>query len=261
MDFQSVNLLNIRVNLISGNLFPMTTDNSRFSIVWKIYSAVTWLITVAVTIGFFFGLFSVSKKKAIIDGMIGTVYTIEVFFMVAYIHMHRDLAVQLIRNINDILRVQDETMRCVVMASLKLMHSPLKFYWMSSIITTIIWISMPLMAVLKRTSFFYEDYRLPLVISQQPFSTEIFFLGTLLLIFCSMYVIVKKIAVDIYMLNFVMLMTAQYRYITVKLENVFREGNSQDKHDNFKKESHPGTDSWVETEMKEICRHHNSVIQ
>lgn len=260
MDFQSVNLLNVRINLISGNLFPMTT-NSRFPIGWKIYSAVTWLISSVIIIGFFFGLVTVSKRKAIIDGMIGTVFTIEVFFMVVYIHMHRDLVVQLIRNMNDILRVQDETMKCVMMTSLKLMHSPFKFYWMSSVITVIIWIGMPLMAVFKRTFFIYEDYRLPFVISQQPFSTEIFLLGSLLLIFCSVHVILKKVAVDIYILNFVMLMTAQYRYISVKLVNVFRKGNSQDNHDNFEKKSHPKTDLWIETEMKAICRHHNTVVQ
>lgn len=88
---------------------------------------------------------------------------------------------------------------------------------------------------------------------------DIFLLGGVLLAFTSVYVIVKKAAVDIYMLNFVMLMTAQYRYVALKLKKIFREGNSQDKYD--KKESHPEKDSWAETEMKAICRHFSTVVR
>lgn len=261
MDFQSVNPLNVRINLISGNLFPMTTDNSRFPIGWKIYSAIIWLMTSAIVIAFFFGLITVSRKKAISDGMIGIVFCVEVFFMVVRIHTHRDLVVQLIHSINEILRVQDDTMKCVLMTSLKLMHSPFKFYWLSGVTTVIIWICMPLTVVFRKSSFFYEDYRLPLAISKQPFSMEIFLLGGVLLALTSVYVIIKKAAVDVYMLNFVMLMTAQYRYVAVKLEKIFREGNPQDECDNFKKESHPEKDSWAETEMKAICRHYSTVVQ
>lgn len=244
--------------MLSGNLFPMATDNSRFSIGWKIYSTVVWLMILTIVIAFLFGFNMVSKMKAISDGMIGTVFIIEVFFMVVCIHTRRDLIVQLIRNMNDLLRIQDATMRCVVMASLKLMHSPFKFYWLSGVTTVTIWIGMPLTAVFRKRSFFYEDYRLPFAISKQPFSTEIFLFGGLLLLLCSVYIIIKKAAVDIYMLNFVMLMTAQYRYIAVKLDKLFREKNSQDKCDNSQKKK---TDLWAEIEMKAICRHHNTVVQ
>lgn len=261
MDFQSVNLLNVRINMISGNLFPMTTDNSRFSIGWKIYSAFIWLIITVIVVSFVFGFVIVSKRKAISEGMIGTVFCIEMFFIIMRIHTNKDLVVQLIQKINDILRVQNETMECVVLTSLKLMHSPFKYYWMSGITTVIIWIGMPLTAVFKKNSFFYEDYRLPFIISKQPFSKEIFLLGGLLLILCSVFVMLKKAAADIYMLNFVMLTTAQYRYIAVKLEKIFQEENSQDERDNSQKENCPRTDSWAETEMKAICRHHSIVIQ
>ncbi|XP_039301990.1 uncharacterized protein LOC113003126 [Solenopsis invicta] len=257
MDFQNVNLLNVRINMLSGNLFPMTADNSRFSIGWKIYSAITWLMILTVVIAFFVGFNLVSKMKAISDGMIGTVFTIEVFFMAVRIHICRDLIVQFIRNMNDILRVQDETMRCAVMTSLELMHSRfLKFYWLSGITTVIIWIGMPLKAVFIKNSFFYEDYRLPFIISKQPFSMEIFLTGGLLLILCSVYVLLKKAAIDIYTLNFVMLMTAQYRYIAVKLEELFREKNSLNEY-NFQMGR---TDSWAEAEMKAICKHHHTVV-
>ncbi|XP_011707604.1 PREDICTED: uncharacterized protein LOC105462599 [Wasmannia auropunctata] len=259
MNFQNVNPLNVRINMLSGNLFPMTTDNARFPIGWKIYSAVIWLLTSVIIVAFLFGFMIVSKTKAISDGMIGTVFVVEVFFMVAHIHTHRDLVVQLIRSMNGILRVQDEIMRHVVMSSLKLMHSPFKFYWMSGVTTVIIWITMPLTAIFRKSSFVYENYRLPFAISKQPFSMEIFLAGSLLLVLCSVYVIIKKAAVDIYMLNFVMLMTAQYRYVAIKLERVFQE-NSWDEHNSLK-ENYLRTDLWAKTEIKAICRHYTIVIQ
>jgi len=121
---------------------------------------------------------------------------------------------------------------------------------------------MPLSAAFKKSSFLYEDYRLPFAISKQPFSREIFLLGSLLLSFCSVYVIGKKVAVDIYTLNFVMLMTAQYRYIAVKLERLFRKKNLQDKRVNFQTDPwYFETDLWTETEMKAICQHHITVVQ
>lgn len=262
MDFQSVNLMNMQLNLISGNLFPMTTDNNaRVSIGWKIYSVIIGLMTAATIVSFWIGFIVVPKRKALSEGSIGIVYTSEVFFMVLRIHTHRNLIVKLIQHINDTLRIEDETMKHVVKASLKLMHTKyFHFYWISTVLTMVIWIVMPLPAKLKKTSFRYEDYRLPFAISTQPFSMDIFLLGNLCMIIGCTYVVLIKIAVDIYMLNFVMLMTAQYRYIAIKLQNVFREQNSQDKYDHFGK-YHLGTDSWAEREIKVICRHYNTVIR
>ncbi|KAL0114635.1 hypothetical protein PUN28_011736 [Cardiocondyla obscurior] len=261
MDFQSVNPLNVRINLISGNLFPMTTDNTRFPVVWKIYSAFVWFVISVIVIGYFFGLVNVSKRKAISDGMIGTVFIVEVFFMVARIHMRKNLVLQLIQNMNEILRVQDETMRRTVIKSLKLMHSPFKFYWLSGAVTAIIWIIVPVGTVFKRNFFFYEDYRLPFAISKQPFSTEIFLIGNLLLVFCSVYVLIKKAAVDIYMLNFVMLMTAQYQYISLKLKEVLRKEYSPNKLDETKRTNYSEIDFERKMEIKRICRHHSTVIR
>ncbi|XP_011640438.1 uncharacterized protein LOC105429268 [Pogonomyrmex barbatus] len=246
--------------MISGNLFPMTADNSSFRIGWKIYSAVIWLILIIIVIGFFFGFMLVPKAKAISDGMIGTVFIVEVFFMVVRIHTKRNLVKKFIQNMNDILHVQDETMRHIVISSLKLMHSPFKFYWLSGIITSTIWIGVPFTSVFKKSSFFYEDFRLPFAISKQPFSTEIFLLGEIMLTICSIFIVGKKVAVDIYMLNFVLLMTAQYRYIAMKLENIFQEEYSEDNYNNSQQKHRPKTKSWAETEIKAVCRHHNTVV-
>jgi len=50
MDFKNVNLLNSRVNMLSGNLLPIASDNSRFSVIWRTHSAAVWLIELIHTI-------------------------------------------------------------------------------------------------------------------------------------------------------------------------------------------------------------------
>ncbi|XP_050463998.1 uncharacterized protein LOC126858036 [Cataglyphis hispanica] len=262
MDFQSVNLLNVQINIFSGNLFPMTADDSRFSIGWKIYSIITWSINISMNILFFFGFTKVSKEKVISDGMIGIVILVEVCFIFTRIYACRDLVVQFIKKINDILRVQDETMKCIVMATLKLMHSPLKFYWMSSMITVTMWTGMPLIMIFKKNSFFYEDYRLPFVITEQPFSMKIFALGSLCQMLSSIIIIMKKAAADIYMMHLVLLMTAQYRYVAVKLRKVFQKKNLQEgKIHSRKKLSSGKIDSWTEREMKSIYSHQSTIME
>lgn len=262
MDFQSVNLLNVQINIFSGNLFPMTADDSRFSIGWKIYSTITWLINISMNILFFFGFTKVSKEKVISDGMIGIVILVEVYFIFTRIHACRDLIVQFIKKINDILRVQDETMKCIVMATLKLTHSPLKFYWMSSMITVTMWTAMPLIMIFRKDSFFYEDYRLPFVITEQPFSNKIFVLGSLCQMISSIIIIMKKAAADIYMMHLVLLMTAQYRYVAVKLRKVFQKKNLQEsKIHSRKKLSSEKIDLWTEREMKSIYSRQSTIME
>ena len=56
MDFKNANFLNNQVNLISGNLLPIVSDNSRFSVIWRTYSTAIWLIQLTHTIALIFGI-------------------------------------------------------------------------------------------------------------------------------------------------------------------------------------------------------------
>lgn len=65
-----------------------------------------------------------------------------------------------IQKLNDILHIEDETMKSVV-TTMKLMETPLNFYWITGLVAGIVWDSMPLVLLFKKSSFFYEDYRMP----------------------------------------------------------------------------------------------------
>ncbi|XP_011057496.1 PREDICTED: uncharacterized protein LOC105147873 [Acromyrmex echinatior] len=261
MDFQSVNPLNVRLNALSGNLLPLRSNDSRFPITWKIYSALIWLIEIIQTIALIPGLILVPRKKALKDGTVLCVVTIEMFFMAVRIYSRRQLLNQLIQKLNDILRFSDETMKNVVMTTLRPMENPLKFYWLSGWLGVFVWACLPFLFIFKKIFFFYEDYRMPAVFSKQPFSLDVFLLGSVLILIGNMYVFVKKVGMDVYMIHLVLLITAQYRYIAIKLAVIFRDGNSLSKLDESHQKYCSGINRWVKKEMIALCRHHSNIVQ
>ncbi|KYM99044.1 hypothetical protein ALC62_10236 [Cyphomyrmex costatus] len=260
MDFETVNLLNVRLNAFSGNLLPLRPGDSRFPITWKIYSALTWLIEIIQIIVLIPGLILVPREKALKDGTVLCVTTIEMFFMAARIYSRRQLVNQVIQKLNDILRFSDETMKNIVTTTLKPMENPLKFYWLSGWLGVFVWNCVTFLLIFKQISFFYEDYRIPAVFSKQPFSLNVFLLGSIFILFGNMYVFIKKVGIDVYMIHLVLLITAQYRYIAIKLAVIFRDGNLLSKFDESHQKYCSEIDQWVKKEMIALCRHHRDVV-
>jgi len=261
MDFRSVNPLNVRLNALSGNLLPLKSGDSQLPLMWKIYSVLVWLIELIQTVVLIPGLILVSGEKALKDGTVLCVITVEVFFIATRIHSRRHLVNRLIQKLNDILRFADETMKNVVTTTLQPMENPLKFYWLSGWLGVFVWACLPFLLMFKKVSFFYEDYRMPAVFSKQPFSFDVFLLGSVLILIGNMYIFVKKVGLDVYMIHLVLLITAQYRYISTKLVTIFRNGNPLSEFDESGQKYCSELDRWVEKEIIALCRHHNAVVQ
>lgn len=262
MDIQNVNSLNVRLNIISGNLLPMTADNSSFPIFWKVYSILIWLLEVVQICVLIPGCIYVPKEKALKDGMIGIVITIEVVFLIVQIHTHKELVQRLIQKLNDILHVDDKIMRNTVMNTMKPIEIPLKFYWTAGTMSIIIWSGVPFTLIFQKDTFSYVDYRMPVVFSKEPFSIDIFILGSLVVMISSMYIFTKKVAVDSYVINLILLITAQYKYIALKLSMIFYDKIPQINHNNFNQEKHYSEiNYYAEKQIQSLCHHHNAVIQ
>ncbi|XP_014487984.1 PREDICTED: uncharacterized protein LOC106751576 [Dinoponera quadriceps] len=256
MDFRNLNSLNVRANFLSGNLLPLESDDSRYSISWKLYGVLMWLLQMVQMSVLIPGLVMVPREKILIDGTVIVVVTIEAFFMVGRIYGHKELVDQFIRKLNDILCVEDNNMRSIVKTTLKPMEAPLQFYWVAGGLSVLLWCCIPFLLVSEKISFRYEDYRVPAVFSKQPFSTEVFLLGSIFILIGNMYIFLKKGSVDIYMIYLVMMITAQYRYIAKKLAATFRDANLPSE----LQQCYPDIDRWVEKEIKALCRHHTTVL-
>ncbi|KYM85940.1 hypothetical protein ALC53_04349 [Atta colombica] len=151
-------------------------------------------------------------------------------------------------------------MKNVVTTTLRPMENPLKFYWLSGWLGVFVWACLPFLLIFKEISFFYEDYRMPAVFSKQPFSLDVFLLGSVFILIGNMYVFVKKVGMDVYMIHLVLLITAQYRYIAIKLAVIFRDGNSLNKLNESHQKYCSGINHWVKKEMITLCRHHNNIV-
>lgn len=260
MDFQNANLLNARLNKISGNLLPMIGDGSLFSVEWKIYSAITLLIDIILISGIIPGMLLMPRDKALQNGADTAVGIIEVVFLLTQLQMNRDLVTQLVHKLNEILSIEDKTMETIVRSTLTPLEFPLKFYYRAGLGATLIWCLMPFMMIFQKKYFFYEDYIIPLALWKQPFSMELFILGNCIVFIGALTVFTKKVAMNTYIINLVLLVTAQYRYIAVKLTTVFREDVSQNQRNEFVKK-YSTVDSSAILKIKALCRHHIAVIQ
>ncbi|XP_067207044.1 odorant receptor 22c-like [Linepithema humile] len=254
MDFQSVNPLNVRLNLLSGNLLPMNEHDTSFSLFWNIYSAFIWMTQLIIAIALIPGCIYVPIEKTLKDGIICLIIFIEMSFLVTRMHASKNLLRQLIEKLNNILYVADEIMKSIVITTLKSVQTPLNFY-LSGALAIIGWTCMPLSLIFKKDFFYYEDYRIPAVFSRQPFSLSIFLLGSFFLMISATYMFLMKVGVDVYMIHMILMTTAQYRYITIKNAMIF-QGENEDSEQTYSAE----VKQRKEKEIRALCRHHNALI-
>lgn len=260
MDFQKMNPLNVWLNLLSGNLLPMTV-NSSFPIFWKIYSVFVWLLHFTYMGALISGCFCVSIEKALNDGLLSLIVVLEGIFMVARIHAQRELVQQLIQKLNNILHVEDEAMKRIIATNLKPMEIPFRLYLAGGSLSVFLFCCISFPLAVEKNIFFYEDYKIPVTYSKEPFSTNIFLLGSILLLISNMYVFFKKVGVDMYMIYLVALITAQYQYIAFKLVSIFQDSDHQQYSNSSSRDNHFKTDFFAEKEIRSLCRHHNSVTR
>lgn len=260
MDFQNVNPLNVRLNMISGNLLPMTSDDSSFPVAWKIYSIAIWLIELIQTIATICGFVKVANRETLQDaGTVSILLSIEVVILLTRMYAYRDLPIQLIQKLNSILRSENENMKSIVYSTLEPLKIPLEFYCIAGTGSVIIWCSIPFALIFKKKYFLYEDFGIMAAFSKQPFSTKVFVLGTFVETIAGTFIFLKKVAMNVYMVNLVLLLTAQYRYIAMKLATILHNDTSQNEDYEFQKEYY-SINLLAEKKIKALCRHHNDII-
>ena len=91
MNFQNLNRLNTFVNVVSGNILPITDIKKELSIVLKIYSILVWMIELAYLAACILGLFNVSRERALKDSTVNIVISLEVFILIVYLHNRKKL--------------------------------------------------------------------------------------------------------------------------------------------------------------------------
>ncbi|KYM99038.1 hypothetical protein ALC62_10230 [Cyphomyrmex costatus] len=258
MDFKNVNFLNNRMNMISGNLLPIAI-NSRFSVFWHTYSIVVWIIQLSHTIALIFGIILAPTENSLKDGILSVVVTVEAFFMLTRLYSRKKLIKEMIQKMNDTLQITDEIMKDVVRSAIKPIIMPFVIYGVTSVISVTIYHAMqPIVLVFEKFTFFYVDYNLPTAFNIESFSNRILILSIILKTIGSVYLFLKKFSVDVYMMHLVLMLTAQYRYIAIKLTMLFRDLHNYN--DKSRKKYYTIDDQWTERELRKLCLLQNTVL-
>ncbi|XP_012529626.1 odorant receptor 22c [Monomorium pharaonis] len=259
MDFESMNLLNSRVNVLSGNLLPIAGNNSQFSVICRVHSIFVWLTQIILTIALISGFILTPKEKALKDGMVCIVVLIEASFMLSRFYSRQTLIREMIEKMNNILQNADEIMADIAKAAIKPIIMPFTIYGVTSGLSITIWTIQPVLLVFEKSTFFYVDYNLPTAFTTEPFSSRVLIFSTIIMTLGSVYLFLKKFGVDVYMMHLVLMLTAQYRYTAAKLMILFQDLQNSS-HDKSQDKRHLVEDQWIEKELKKICQHQNTIL-
>lgn len=261
MDFRNVNPMNSKMNLISGNLLPLAI-NEPFSTVWRVYQAVIILLEITYVAAMIAGFTLVPLKKTLSDGVLTAIISLEAISMRVGLFARKKLIMRVIREMNDILRTADEIMENEVRSALKTIMTPFAIYGMVSVISIIVWTVQPVTLIFERSSFLYVDYNLPTAFSRsEPFSSRVLVSSSILMTFGGVYLFLKKFSVDIYMMHLVLLLTAQYRYMSVKYKMFFHAEPSSDELAGVHYRAADRRQQHAGTRFRALCRYRTVILQ
>ena len=165
---------------------------------------------------------------------------------------------------NYLLVVEDETLRDVTIGTVKPLEKPLRIYIIASVGSLMIWASLPLAKTFRKNEFYYTDYQVPAVISNEPFPIGVFIGGVVLQIFGSAYTLLRKISLDLYTMHLILLITAQYKYLRIKFATILEQKTPKDFYNGFiiwQNVCYEINDKMVKQEMKLLTRHFEIVVE
>ena len=260
MDFRNLSRLNIFVNILSGNFLPMTSKKRKLPILSKIYLVLIWSIKLIYVTAFTFGFFYVSGEKILRDGTVNAVVLLEITVLTIYLHCRKKLLRELIEKLNHLIE-GNETLQDIIVNVVKPMEKPLAIYTIGNITAVVVWAALPFLEILRKNEFYHSDYRMPNVISKEPFSVNIFIAGIILQMIGAVHTIVRKIALDLYTMHFIFLMTAQYKYLRIKFAMIFEKETEalESSCNNVVKWSE--NERTIKQEMRLLTRHYEAVVE
>ncbi|XP_076634847.1 uncharacterized protein LOC143348466 [Colletes latitarsis] len=264
MDFENLNRLNGLVNTLSANMLPLTNKKINMPIYLRVYSIIVWTIELIYLTICILGLLHVPKERALQDSTVNIVVTLEVFLMIIYLSNRKTMLRRFIEKMNNTFAIGNETLKFITIQTLKPLEKPLKVYTIASIGTVIIWTALPLVQIFNKNEFYYVDYRIPAVLSKEPYSVNIFIGGVVLECFGALFAIARKVSLDLYTMHLILLMTAQYKYLRFQFQAILQskleslKGSNNDAAQ--RNVSCKGKNS-IKQELRLLTYHHGIVVE
>ncbi|XP_076647565.1 uncharacterized protein LOC143356067 isoform X1 [Halictus rubicundus] len=248
-NFESVNRWNVFMSMLSGNILPMTSEKTKMPVILKLYVAAIWTIELAYLSACVAGIFYVPKEKALRDSTVNFVVTIDILFLLPILYSNKDSLKKLIRTLNEIFAANDKTLRTTVTRLLAPLMRVQQIYIIGSAAALFAWTMLPLIAILHKNQFYCTDYQIPMILAKEPFSVAIFVAGTALQIVGGVITFIRKASLDVYTMHWILLMTAQYKYMELKFISILEKDTAS---------MAKGT---VSQELRLLTQHHKTVVK
>ncbi|XP_034939849.1 uncharacterized protein [Chelonus insularis] len=246
MNFLNVNKFNALTNDLSGNCFPVQSDDNQINSLQKFYSIGTFFYHVAYFVITFQGAISFLTLKTVHDSVITLMVSAEVIILTIHIQYHRHKYHSLITNFNLILNIQSDVLKDFIFNSVNPIVKVFKMYTFFSMSSIIIWAFMPIFAVFNKNNFTMNDFRLPIgFFNWQSFGIQIFLTGFMIQLVGCIYNGFKKAAINIYIVHFIALLIGQYLYLQYRLAAIF----------------HNSTNEELMEELKQLLNQHRIVVK
>ncbi|XP_066603320.1 odorant receptor 67a-like [Prorops nasuta] len=216
MSFESFSRLNVLLNTISGYTLPFTSVKEKGSIVLTFYVVLNWIFYVAYILGCISGTQFVTKGTVLRDATINMLVCVEVFILGFHLYRKTNVLRELIGKFESLLVGNVDLRKCVEKAIQQLSFA-FKIYVASTIASLVILSCLPFTKVFTQDQFFYKDFFVPFIISNEPFSIYIFTCGNIFILLGVQVVIWKKLCLDIYMSHIVLLLVGCYKYLKIEI--------------------------------------------
>ncbi|XP_034939848.1 putative odorant receptor 92a [Chelonus insularis] len=224
MNFLNVNKFNALTNDLSGNCFPVQSDDKQISNLKRAYIIGTFCYILLYYVSSIKGLISFPTLKSIQDGSINLLVLSEVIILTVYMNYHRDKYRSLIANINTVLSYQSKTLRDITFDFVNPVMRIFTYYTIVAVGSIVIWVCIPMLRAFNKTIFTIEDLQVPIdIFLNKNCGISVYVIVTALEAIACAYAILKKIAIDIYVLYFITLLTAKYVYVQYQLSVIFSD--------------------------------------
>ncbi|XP_067207047.1 odorant receptor 94a-like isoform X1 [Linepithema humile] len=172
--------------------------------------------------------------------------------------MQEKLVKELIRALNNFMRIKDTMKDNIIERNLKPMKIPFRFYLVMGVPSVFVYCGIPFLLAFEKSSFYYVDFKMPAIFFKEPFSIGLFMVGNTMVLIANIYIFIKKVSVDVYITYLIALITAQYQYIATKLVLIFQDDNPQNNYASLSKDFEINS---AERKIRILCRQHTSVIR
>ncbi|XP_043267956.1 uncharacterized protein [Venturia canescens] len=248
--FRRANRFNAFVNFFAGHFLPLSEDDAKLGFFGNLWMAFAWAVKIVYWTSIALGTVhfaDLTADQAFKKSGAITVLSSEVFFPLCYLNLRRNDLRKLIEYYNVILIDSDEFRQCVS-RSMKPYIKGLKFYFIVGLTAAFFFPAAPIFRIFESERFTYADFTVPAYLPGEPFGRGVFAAGVVLEIFGGCAVHVGAIGIYTYVIHYVTILIAQFKYIRIQFAEALSEKNGRK------------DDSSVVAALSKCIEHHSAVI-